>query len=503
MILSYIFVKRKSARKRSSHKSSRNSFVFWNYLIISSLIIVFVVKPMYKSLQTSNVLGVSLLAQEMPPPGNENPPQQPQQPPPQEQAPMQQTQPQQQMQQEQAQQQPNQQQVQQMTDQQKQMMQQAQQNPQQYQQMSPEQKQTMSKQMQQQYQQPQQQIPMEQRRQMDQQTQNPNTTTNKPNMNTGSTNDPSTYQPMTAEQQKQMYQQAQQYQGATEDQKKQMDQMFQKSREQSQQQYQQTQQQWQQDAAKNGFQISEGPSSQYQQYLLQTKTNTTTNQTGVEKNTQQTTNQTGSQFQPLPPSSVFPSIQGAFFVQGSSNNSQNTVNLNDGNTKIQLGTQNSNLFLKAVRADGTKVEIDKTAFEKIATAIKLETGSEITQKENKFVMKRGDIEAQTKFPVSFNVATKTFTVQTPKGEHEVTILPDEAVQKLMENNIIASAPTSQIELTEYNNQPVYEVSGSTKQKMFGFLPINIEKTSVVSAQTGSVVNTNQGIFSRFIDTLSF
>lgn len=247
---------------------------------------------------------------------------------------------------------------------------------------------------------------------------------------------------------------------------------------QDQQRYQQMQQQWQQQAAQAGFQLSGSLPTQYFQQSQQ--------------NNQQGTGSNNS----LPSLSSFPSINGAFNV--SSSTGGQSVNLNDGNTKVQLGSSN----LTAVKSDGSKVSIDKSALDKITTAIKLETGSEVAQTGDTFSLKRGQVQANTKFPIAFNVATKTFTVQTQNGEQEVKVLPDQAVQKLLENKETSSTSSTVI-LTELNNQPVYQVQGTSQKRFLGILPVSIAKITYVSAQTGESVKTDTSALSKILDTISF
>lgn len=229
---------------------------------------------------------------------------------------------------------------------------------------------------------------------------------------------------------------------------------------QEQQKFQQLQQQWQQEASKFGFQIQTGSSNQ---------------------------------------GSEGASIQGNFNVgvrggQGG----QQQVNLNDRNTRFSFGS------FQAVRADGSKFEIDKSAAERINAAIKVETGSEISQTGNTFSMKRGDITAKTELPLSFNVATKTFTVQTENGqEEEVNVLPDEAFSKIEDEDENFDAESGEAELKDRGTKPVYEIKGMSKQKIFGFLPISIAQTRVVSAQNGDTVATDQNFVSQILDAISF
>lgn len=242
-----------------------------------------------------------------------------------------------------------------------------------------------------------------------------------------------------------------------------------------QQKFQQLEQQWQQEATKFGFQI-QNPTNQGD--------NSGPGDQGNLSNGQ------------LPPLNSFPSIQGSFNVQGGTGGGEQ-IDLNDGNTRVDLGS------LRAVRPDGTKVEIDKDAREKIQAVIKLETGSEFSQSGNTFRVKRGEVSASTDLPVSFNIATKTFTVQTANGEQEVNVLPDQAVAKIAESNANFSADSDGVKLVELNDEPVFEIPGTSRQRFFGFIPIGIQQTSLVSAKDGNLLTTNQSVLSRIVDTFSF
>lgn len=238
--------------------------------------------------------------------------------------------------------------------------------------------------------------------------------------------------------------------------------------QEQQQRFQQFQQQWQQEAAKFGFQIQPGSFSEAR------------GQIGEEKNIN------------------FPSIQGNFNVGVSGRGGrEQQININDGNTRINLGS------LQAVRPDGSKFELNKDVAEKINAAIKLETGSEVSQNGNIFNIKRGDVNAKTDLPIAFNVATKTFTVQTASGEKEIKVLPDEAITKIKELNSNFTANADSVKLTELENEPVFEVPGTSQQRFLGVLPVGIQQTTVLSAKNGNLVTTNQSVISRILDTFSF
>lgn len=265
-------------------------------------------------------------------------------------------------------------------------------------------------------------------------------------------------------------------------------------------QMQQFQRQFQQEAAKAGFQINGKLPEQFVQFQQNTLGSTGSN-SGPSGNS--------SQNAALPSLKDFPTISGKFEVLTSGGGGGN-INLNDANTRIQLGGSGGGQGFRVLKSDGTQVQIEKEAFEKINTAIKLETGSDVSQTGNTFVLRRGQVEANTQLPISFNVATKTFTVQTPNGEQQVNVLPDEVAQKVLQSGAISqihegtSGNTTSVSLTQVNNQAVYEVEGTSSQKFLGFVPVSITKTVFVSAQTGNTVSTNsKGLFSGLLDTLSF
>ncbi len=499
-------MKRKSAQKHSSRRkrnSNQNSSFFIRYIGIAFLVVVLAIIGNHtpNRLNLLNVLGESTGEGGSPPPADA--PAQQSQPQPESQ---QQSQPQQQPQEQQAQQQSQPQQPPQDQQQPQQQQNTQQTQPQtQYQQYQPQQQYQQYQQTQQSNQQPYQPRNAQEQRQMQQYQQQ-----NVGNSNFGTGKNSSGLNQNSPQQDSQNA--GQQNNFGNSPQQGQQQQFTQQQYEQIRQQYEQIQQQWQQEAEKNGFQIQPAPSGT-QPFSHTNFFSGQSNQTG-NQNTQSNSANSNQSFQALPSLNAFPTIRGNFEVASFGNNEQ--VNLNDANTKIQLGSQNSNLSLKAIKSDGTQIQIDHAAFEKIKAAIKLETGSEITQKQDLFVMKRGEVQAQTTFPISFNVATKTFTVQTPNGEKEVNVLPDQAVEKLLQNKVfssIATTSTSQdgsgtsntpeIALTELDNQAVYQVEGTSQERFLGFIPVSIAKTTYVSAQTGDLVSTNQNPFSRILDLVSF
>lgn len=519
-------MKRKPAKKHStSRRKSKSQGLFKLFKTLGiplAIIVILVLAAEYKT----HVLGKSTFLAQAPIDGNQPPPEQPPQESQQQAAPQQESKPPEQPQQNQSQ--PQQQQMQQ--------SQQPQQQPQpgssgespqgssetqryQYQPKTPEE--------QKQYQQYQQQTAEQQNQQGSaglQQGGFPGSRQGEPR----SAEKPSDNQTQPESERNQQQSQQNNRQGSPQNQQEQSQQKSyqpslkqqQQMREQFQQQFQQFQQQLKQEVEKNGIQFSGSLPELFQEQQDESANRGPSGNSGPGAGQNNFGNSgqkpsNGATFLSLPPIDLFPIITGKFEVALANPSGRNTnINLNDANTRIQLGT--SGQSLSAIGPNGTSTRLDPSALEKINTAIKLETGSEIIQKGNSISMKRGQVEAQSRFPISFNIATKTFTVETPNGEKTVNVLPDEAVQKLIENKVFSNVQTtastnaegkttqtSQVQLTELNNKPVYEVEGTSQQKLLGFFTVGIQKKTFVSAESGDVVSTDQNVFSRFLDTISF
>lgn len=164
----------------------------------------------------------------------------------------------------------------------------------------------------------------------------------------------------------------------------------------------------------------------------------------------------------------------------------------------------------------TRVDITsggvKTRLE--ASGIKVSTTS-----GEKFVVQKGTTGAVTEFPLSIDLATNTLSVNTPAGQKNVAVLPDQAVRNLLLANVInrlggqaiveearegsLSNLDQVITLGERNGVPVYEIQGISSQKLLGFIPISLNRTVEVSAETGNVVSMQESLLNRALDLISF
>lgn len=139
---------------------------------------------------------------------------------------------------------------------------------------------------------------------------------------------------------------------------------------------------------------------------------------------------------------------------------------------------------------------------------------------DRFVIRRNDVGALAHFPLSIDLSTNTLTVTTPAGDRAVTILPDQAVQNMLAANVIdrVGGPTF-TQLAQENpglslgqivrliqtqqGALAYEVPGIRQQRLLGFIPVVIETTAIVSAETGELLDTQSSLPNRLLDLVSF
>lgn len=107
----------------------------------------------------------------------------------------------------------------------------------------------------------------------------------------------------------------------------------------------------------------------------------------------------------------------------------------------------------------------------------------------------------------FKLKIKTRTVagksiiETASGEMEVENSPEEAVNSLVENEVL-DTPTSFEARTNDNNKVEFEVQGVEAKKLLGLFAVNLPKTVTLDAETGEVTSSNQNVWTRFLSLLS-
>lgn len=199
-------------------------------------------------------------------------------------------------------------------------------------------------------------------------------------------------------------------------------------------------------------------------------------------------------------------------VQFQSEHGNSEVSLQNNNSQLEIKNENGQVSVTAKDTNGNEVQLRTNSLEKINEALKNSDVQVGTSSANELTIRNGNVEAKTNFPLSINPTTNTLTVTTPAGVKDVAVLPQPAVQNLIQQGVISQVTTTttatngaqlqQVTLGLLNNQPVFRVIGVDNKKLLGLLPVDINKTAYVSAQNGQVVQTNENFVSSLLDLLS-
>lgn len=195
------------------------------------------------------------------------------------------------------------------------------------------------------------------------------------------------------------------------------------------------------------------------------------------------------------------------------------IDITSGGVKTRLEFKDDRVIIKAQQEDGTEVELEDDTLLKIDERLGTAGIKVATAGAEKFVVQRGIAGAVTDFPLSIDLATNTLSVTTPTGQKTLNVLPDQAIQNLLAANIVNRVggqaeidaarsgnltSVSQLATLEtQNGVPIYEINGISDQKLLGFIPVAIEKTVTVSAQTGEIVSTQESFGNKLLDLASF
>lgn len=156
-------------------------------------------------------------------------------------------------------------------------------------------------------------------------------------------------------------------------------------------------------------------------------------------------------------------------VQFQSENGNSEVSLQNNNSQLEIKNENGQLSINATDANGKETQLKTNSLEKINEALKNSDVQVGTSSANELTIRNGNVEAKTNFPLSINPTTNTLTVTTPAGVKDVAVLPNAAVQNLIQHGVINQVTTTttatngaqlqQVTLGLLNNQPVFREIG--------------------------------------------
>lgn len=191
------------------------------------------------------------------------------------------------------------------------------------------------------------------------------------------------------------------------------------------------------------------------------------------------------------------------------------IDITSEGVRTRLEIRDDRVVIKAEQEDGEEIELEDETLDEIENRLD-DDDIDIATAGGNFVLSKKHIGAITHFPISIDLATNTLVINTPAGQKEVTILPDKAVSNILTRGILSKieiagatesaqiegAETEGIVLDEKNGVPIYEISGTSAQRLLGLLPVSVKRKVIVSAQTGVIESTRESLFSRILDLLS-
>lgn len=191
------------------------------------------------------------------------------------------------------------------------------------------------------------------------------------------------------------------------------------------------------------------------------------------------------------------------------------VDVYSGGVKVRYEVRDGRVVIKAETEKGEDVPEEKLF--KIVDRVD-KGGIKVATAGGQLLVQRNNIVALASFPLQVDLDTNQLIASTSAGSKILTILPDQAVRNMLAANVISRLNTQDllnkarlgnltsvsdvVTLGERNGLPVYEINGFKDQRLLGFIPVTINRTVFVSAETGQPVAEEQSLFASIIDLLS-
>ena len=203
-------------------------------------------------------------------------------------------------------------------------------------------------------------------------------------------------------------------------------------------------------------------------------------------------------------------------------NGESTVDVFSKGTKVKFEFLNGQL---TATTESEAEEIDDIELDQgeILSQIEEELNQDgigiATESGNIVLLHRGRSATRTTFPLSVDLDTNELIVTTPAGVKRVAVLPDQAINNLIkdrvfdevedddeENDATESGQLANVssiyDLEEEDDEIKYTIRGKSHQTLLGIIPVEIQKTVEISAETGEVIAQHQSLLSRLLDFFS-
>lgn len=116
-----------------------------------------------------------------------------------------------------------------------------------------------------------------------------------------------------------------------------------------------------------------------------------------------------------------------------------------------------------------------------------------------------NVIARSSMGLSVDPLSGILTVQTPSGPQKVTIMPDEALGIVLELKALNTKGVVEpsILLVSEKGTLLYRVSGEKIEKFLGLFLLAVQKQILISADTGSIIKVELGLFAQILSLFTF
>ena len=172
------------------------------------------------------------------------------------------------------------------------------------------------------------------------------------------------------------------------------------------------------------------------------------------------------------------------------------IEIQKGPIKLKIEQENGVLKIKGKDENGKEFEMETEEDERVEIRDEEDPENDFeiasgTGDDNTVKIKKGGVEAETQLSVTLDTKTKKLSVEG----REIKVLPEEAVKN-------AGVIQTKIEIKNRGQETVYEITGEEKKKLFGFIDFTFSKISVVSADTGKILESTQAWWSSLLENFA-
>lgn len=185
-------------------------------------------------------------------------------------------------------------------------------------------------------------------------------------------------------------------------------------------------------------------------------------------------------------------------------------------TDLRLETKEGKEVVLKVKEGGetSKVKFDVEKQELVVGTSDEFTGEasenqvRIRAEGDSFVIRRSGIGVATHFPMTVDEATGDIMVETPHGSVVLGAMPDSIVQKVNASGEVDVVTEVELESSDAADEETdsslqFVVTGQRREKLLGFMSLNLPTTLTYDAQTGDFLKSNQSLTTKILDLFSF